>query len=396
MIKNCKLLISLFLIVFILSGCGNTESSDKTQIVLSDGEITVDGAAISTNETENVYVGADIIYYEEGQDETYGEGTSEDVHSKEEADKHTVITITKPGTYEVSGRLSYGQIVIDLGKDAEDNEKAVVNLILNHVEMNCEVAPAILIQNVYECSSGKKKDATPNVNLENAGFHLMLAKDSENKISGSYVAKIYKDGTTKKKYKFDGAIHSEASFTIDAEENGKLNVEAKNEGIVSTLHMTVNSGEITIHSGNDAMNTNDNDVSVLTINGGTLLCNAGFGKEGDGMDSNGYIVINGGTIYSYSNPKTDDKGLDADAGIFINGGKVLATGNDYDVVSEDSKQKFVVFQLQEKVKSGQQASIIDKNNKSVIDFETINDFKVLIYSQPDLDSDNCQLTVQGE
>ena len=74
---------------------------------MSDNEVLVDGIQINS-ESENIYVANDIIYYEEGKDFTYGEGSKEDEHSKEEADAHTVVHITKPGTYAVSGKISAG------------------------------------------------------------------------------------------------------------------------------------------------------------------------------------------------------------------------------------------------------------------------------------------------
>lgn len=397
--KYFKILIFIPMIL-LMGGCLKETDIDPTFIVLTDNTITVNGEEISTNNKSSVYASADIIYYEEGQDETYGEGTDEDTHSKEEADKHTVVTITKPGTYEISGKLSYGQIAIDLGKDAKDDEKAVVNLILNNVEINCEVAPAIIVYHAYECGSSKKKDATPYVDTDCAGFHLLLAEDSENYISGSYVAKIYKDDTTiedvnsgdaKKKYKFDGAIHSEVSFTINAEKNGKLDVNAENEGITGALHLTVNGGEIMIRSSNDAINTNEEKASVFTVNGGTLLCDSGFGKEGDGIDSNGYIVINDGLILSCAHSDTEDKGLDSDEGIYIHGGQIIATGNAYDEISEDSKQEFVVFQLKDKIKEGEIILITDKEDRPLIAYQAVNDYSILICSQPEIKKEDCHL-----
>ena len=71
-------------------------------------------------------MGKDIVYYEEGKDFTYGEGTETDEHSAEEAAAHTVVHITEPGTYELSGTLSAGQIAVDLGEDAEDNPKLLL------------------------------------------------------------------------------------------------------------------------------------------------------------------------------------------------------------------------------------------------------------------------------
>ena len=67
---------------------------EGTIIQLSDESITVDGEAIASDESAAVYVANDIVFYLEGQDFTYGEGTADDEHSQEEADKHTVVHIT--------------------------------------------------------------------------------------------------------------------------------------------------------------------------------------------------------------------------------------------------------------------------------------------------------------
>lgn len=386
----------------VFTGCSKATSAqdkqteaykDVIQIVLSDDEITIDGKTAAADSSEAVYAGADIVYYEEGKDETYGEGGMEDSHSIEEAAAHTVITITQPGTYEVSGKISSGQIAVDLGEDSREDSQAVVNLILNNAEISCSVAPSIVVFNAYECGSDKEEDASPYVNTENAGFNLILAKDSENVINGSYVAKIYKDGTTKediendeakKKYKFDAAIDSLVSFNIDSEENGKLIVDAENEGISSALHMTISGGEIMINSSDDAINTNEDNISVLTINGGTIICDSGFGEEGDGIDSNGYIVINDGYVIACANGKSQDSGVDSDKGIYINGGSVLASGNMYDEVSSDSRQLFFVFNFAQTVQENEFVMITDENDKPVTTFSAVNAYSTVVYSQPEL------------
>ena len=118
---------------------------DATKIQLSDSKITVDGAAISTDSDQAVYAAHDIVYYEDGKDFTYGEGTEADAHSQEEAQAHTVVHITQPGTYSLSGTLSAGQIAVDLGEDAAEDSGAVVTLILDGVDITCTVAPAVIL-----------------------------------------------------------------------------------------------------------------------------------------------------------------------------------------------------------------------------------------------------------
>ena len=373
----------------------NAQAEEETLITLSDDGILVDGEAVSEDPEAAVYAGADIVYYQEGQDSAYGAGDEDDGHSAEEAAAHTVLTITQPGTYRISGSLSKGQIAIDLGTDSREDETAVVTLILDGADVTCTVASAIVVYNAYECGTDDTETATKDVDTSGAGVHLVLADGSENSVTGSHVAKIYKDGTTaedaaagnaKKKWKFDGAIDSLVSMTIDAEEEGtgKLNVTADNEGIETSMHLTINGGEITINSRDDAVNTSEDGVSVLTINGGSLVCNAGGGTEGDGLDSNGWIVINDGVVVAAANNSSSDSGLDSDLGIYINGGTVLGTGNMYDEVASDSEQAFVVLSFSDKQEAGQTYLMNDSDGEAAAAFYAANDFQTLVYSSGDL------------
>ena len=344
-----------------------SEEFDGTIISLSDTGVQVNGEDATNDSNNSVVVDSNIVYYEEGHDDTYGAGSQEDAHSTEEAAKHTVVTITKPGTYKVSGQLSYGQIAIDLGEDAKDNPEDVVTLILDNASINCTVAPGIIVYNAYECGDDNEETATKDVDTVDAGFNLVLADDSKNEVNGAYVSKIYKEGTTDKLHKYDAAIESKVSFNINGETqgNGKLTVNATNEGIESHLHLTINGGEITINSADDAINTNEDNVSVLTINDGIITCDSGSGSEGDGIDSNGYIVINGGTL--------------------------LATGNMYDEISSDSTQNFVVLGFNEKKADTDLIMIKDENDDPVVAFNAVNDYTMLVYSSPELTDANYTL-----
>lgn len=377
---------------------GSKVFADATVIELSDEAITVDGGVISTEEESAVYAANDIVFYLEGQDFTYGEGEEADEHSQEEADAHTVVHITKPGTYAVSGTLSAGQIAIDLGDDAEEDPEAVVTLILNGVDITCSVAPAVIFYNVYECGVADEETATNTVDTTAAGANILIADDSVNNVTGSYVARIYKpdsvelseDGTevldAKKLHKYDGAFYSKMTMNVngDEEDTGVLNIVAENEGLDSELHLTINGGNINIASGNDGINTNEDYISVTTINGGTLKIQVtGDTGEGDGIDSNGWLVINGGTVIAEACSISGDAGIDSDMGIHINGGTVIATGNMLDQISE-SIQNYVVFNFASSQKEGATYSLKNEAGDVVIECTPENAFTYMIFSSADM------------
>ncbi len=334
----------------------------ETAIVLSDEGITVNGGG----ETEAVSTSRDIIYYEDRETyesgNPYGEGEENERHSAEEAAAHTVVNITAPGVYRISGTLSAGQIRIDLGDDAYGDPDAVVELILENADITCTVAPAILFLNVYECDGNwSAETAQANVDTAAAGANLILY--GENRVSGSYVARIYKDAEGEKKlWKQDGAIYSYMSMNVYGP--GSLNLNAENEGLDTELHLTIYGGDIAIRAGNDGINTNEDGVSVTTINGGSLHIIAGLGSEGDGIDSNGYLVINGGTVVSSANPASD-AGLDSDLGSYINGGTVIALGSTMDWAESNSDQVTMNLQFAQYQSSGS-AIVVTKEDGTVI------------------------------
>ena len=365
-----------------------TETPNNTvQIHLQDSEITVDGQAVTNDTTQAVYVANDIVYYPAGRDFTFGEGTAADAHEAEEADAHTVVHITQPGTYSLSGSLSAGQIAIDLGEQAKTDPQAVVTLILDGVDITCTVAPAVIFYNVYECGNTDK--ATETVDTSAAGANVYLADGSENRVTGSYVAKIYKadtveldeDGTevenAKKLHKYDAAFYSKMSMNVDGND-GILQITAENEGLDSELHLTINGGDIRILSGNDGINTNEDGISVTTINGGSLNIQVtGETGEGDGIDSNGWLVINGGTVVSAACAFSDDAGLDSDMGIYLNGGTILATGRMLDRIAGGS-QTYAVFTFSSMQSGGNAYTLHNSDGNEVLTFSPVNDFTCLI------------------
>jgi len=350
-----------------------------TEIILSDEGIQADSDAVS--------VSNDIIYYEDletyASGNPYGEGSPAQRHSAEEAAAHTVVNITKPGAYRVTGKLSTGQLRVDLGDDAYEDENAVVELILQDADITCTVAPAILFLNTYECDGyWSTETAKADVDTSAAGANLIL--EGSNLVSGSHVAKIFKDKEGEKKlWKQDGAIYSYMSMNVYGP--GSLELTADNEGMDTELHLTINGGNVSIYSDNDGINTNEDGVSVTTINAGRLNIYAGLGEEGDGIDSNGYLVINGGTVISSAKPMAD-AGLDSDMGSYINGGTVVAMGSTMDWAESDSEQVTMNLQFAQQQKAGSTITITKEDGTEIFEFACVGTyargFSGLILSHP--------------
>ena len=401
--------LSAALLLTACSASGGSASSARREgdrvLTLSDSEITLDGQVLTENGEGAVTLSHDIVYYHDGTNDSYGEGTEADMHTAGEADAHTVVTIREPGTYRVSGTLSAGQLAVDLGDGAKRDRSAVVTLVLDGVDITCTVAPAVIFYRVYECDEawvaydeGETEDydlLPTDVDTSAAGANVVLADGSINQVSGSYVARIYKEGTDKKLHKYDGAFYSKMSMNIDgeAESTGLLAITAENEGLDTELHLTINGGQISIQAQNDGINTNEDNVSVTTINGGGLQISAGLGDEGDGIDSNGHIVINGGAVYSMASDHSPDGGLDADGEILINGGQVAALGVRNDAVSSDSRQLYMELFFASPLSAGAKVEL----EGTSLSFTLEKGAQSILYSAPELEQDvSYTLKVDGE
>ncbi len=403
---------NIFLIILICLGifcaCDKetpAQTDDTINILLSDEKITADGKEVGNNSSQAVYTSNHIVYYQAGKDFTYGEGSEKDAHEKKEADAHTVLHIAKAGTYRLKGTLSYGQIAVDLGEEAKEDPEAVVTLILDGTDITCTVAPAVIFYNVYECGNTDEEKASKDVDTTNAGANVILADGSTNTVNGSYVARIYKpdsvilneDGTevedAKKLHKYDGAFYSKMSINIcgEKEDSGILNINAENEGLDSEMHLTVNGGQINILSGNDGINTNEDNVSVTTINKGKLSIKVtGETGEGDGIDSNGWLVINGGTVTAQACSTSGDAGIDSDKGIHLNGGKVIASGNMLDPI-EGGTQTYAVFNFAQRQKGGETVKLKNQKGNIVFEAKPENSYSILIIASPQLSADTYTL-----
>ncbi len=201
-------------------------------------------------------------------------------------------TITAAGTYEISGSLADGQIVVN----TEDEKK--VRLVLNGADISCSTSAPIAIMAADEVV-------------------VILADGSENHLS---------DGSS---YLFEGAeedepnaaLFSKADMTIAG--NGSLTVEGNyNDGIASKDGLVILSGTVSVSAADDGIRGRD----YLVIRDGSVTVNA----QGDGLKSDneedatmGYVLIEGGTV----EVAAEGDAIDAQTDAMITAGEVsLSSG----------------------------------------------------------------------
>ena len=283
--------IKFFVLIFIsiLPGflaCGNTLEPEEEAEVSEENEI--------------VLVGNSDNHDEPGD---YSWDSSEEIQIVLNANTVTVngsgaraegskVTVTSAGTYNLTGILDDGQIIVN----TDDEE--IVRLILNGVHIsNSTNAP------IYIASAAKAM--------------IVLANNTEN---------IVTDGTS---YVFENteedepnaAIFSKADLTIYG--NGSLTVEGNyNDGIASKDGLIITSGTINVNSVDDGIRGKD----YLIVKDGTIIVEAsGDGLKSDNVDdaSKGYITIENGSI----NITAGGDAIDAEKGVAINLGElVLSSG----------------------------------------------------------------------
>lgn len=202
----------------------------------------------------------------------------------------STLTISAAGTYLLTGTLTDGQVLVDVGK------QDTVRLILNGVNLsNSQTAP------IY---------------IKQAGTALLtLADGTQNSVSDG-TAYVYPDATTDEP---NAAIFSKGDLSINGA--GSLRVSGNYQnGIGTKDNLLITNGNITVTAANDGLRGRDS----VTIDGGTFTIDA----TGDGIQANndedaakGWISITGGSFTI----TTQGDGIQAETALQISGGDYQIT-----------------------------------------------------------------------
>lgn len=286
-----------------ITGCGK-----KAETPVAESTGATAAAAANTEKTgqtlENLQVTAKlgedgektITYLAEDLDDSWDESTATGIAfdtsgitvngTGAEVSEQTV-TITKAGTYIVSGTLADGRILIDAGKEA------VVQLVLNGVELSNQTTAPIY-------SSGKTKviltlaAGTTNTISDSKEYVFENATDDEPNapiftkgdltINGTGSLDVYGN--------YGCAIRSKSVLTVIS---GDLNLNAESDGLKGKDAVIIRDGNINIISGKDGIKSNndeDAEKGYIWIDGGQIQIAA----KDDGIQAETALIINGGDI----------------------------------------------------------------------------------------------------
>lgn len=195
------------------------------------------------------------------------------------------VTISAVGTYNISGTLNNGQILVDT------QEEGTIHLVLNGAAIsNATSAP------IYIRSADKAV--------------ITLADGTQNYVTDGS-AYTYDDAAEEEP---NAAIFSKDDLTING--GGALTVTANfNDGITSKDDLKITSGSITVSAVNDGIRGKDK----LAVKDGVITVSAlgdGLQATNDTEAEKGYILIEGGTL----NLNTGTDGIQAETQLTVSGG----------------------------------------------------------------------------
>ena len=261
----------------------------------------------------------------------------------------STVTISKAGTYVISGESNGLQLKVDAEKEADihiifkgvtmTNTNAPINIQKANVvtitledgtnntlsdssKNSDEKANAVLFSKVDLIING---NGTLNINAQkNNGIK---ANDTLHITGGTYhitanlsVGNMFLSDNTITIKAGDDGIHASGNLVIDS---GTYVIENSTEGIEGRT-ITIQGGDIKVYASDDGVNVANANVSQdeisFTMNGGNLFVEVGEGDT-DCIDSNGNITVTGGTIQLVG-----QSGFDFDGTAVYTGGDITING----------------------------------------------------------------------
>lgn len=273
------------------------DESNAVKINLADDSTTVTvGDDTEADASESDETKADETQADESEtDETKDGGAETDETKADESETNeaenaasgayisgNIITITKEGTYVLSGALSEGQIIVDA-------DSAKVQLVLDNADITCASSAAIYVKNA---------DKTFITLAEGSENILMNTAEYETIDDNNIDAVIFSKDDLTLNGKGTLTINSEYGHGIVSKDDLKLvggtcNITAKNHALSGKDSVRIAAGTYNLTSGKDGIHSENADEEEK---GFVYIASGDFTIEstGDGIDASYVVQIDDG------------------------------------------------------------------------------------------------------
>lgn len=366
--KNSKIkrglciIVSFLLIITLFCSCSFTKQTADT----SSGE----DAGKTDEAVVSLLSQTDATALKTGAASIKLSGTSAEITGSGAKAEDGIVTITSGGTYNLSGTMTDGRIIVDAkGED--------VTLVLTNVSITSSVSSPIYI---YNSSSTViyLEDGTTNVltDASNYSYSDSYSSQADEEPNACLYSKsdliIAGSGALKINANFNNGITGKDTLQI---ENASVTVNAKNHGINGKDYLTVKNANISVTSAGDSVrSTNDTDTSLgyIIIANSNLKLTSGE----DAVQAQTTLTISGsdieitsgsGSSAEQSDGSVSKKGLKAGSDIKLEGGTYSINSSD-DAVHSDTN--VTVYSGEYSISSGDDG--IHANNALVISGGNVN------------------------
>lgn len=253
----------------------DASKADETKADDSKTDETKDGGA-ETDETK--------------ADESETDGTKADESVTNETETASsgvsisgnIITITKEGTYVLSGALSEGQIIVDA-------DSAKVQLVLDNADITCASSAAIYVKNADKAFI-TLSEGSENILMNTAEYEAIDDNNIDAVIFSKDDLTLNGKGTL--------TINSEYGHGIVSKDDLKLvggtcNITAKNHALSGKDSVRIAAGTYNLTSGKDGIhseNADDDEKGFVYIASGDFTIES----TGDGIDASYVVQIDDG------------------------------------------------------------------------------------------------------
>lgn len=324
-IKRAGIIMTAVCVVLLFGGCAGDGGNNNSSGYAGENDyLNNQEAAPDSSEKRPLRPVTATVTLEDKNIKIDGAGASAD---------GSTLNISADGVYEIAGKLSDGQIIID----APDT--AVVELVLAGIDITstknaaiyckkCDELVVTLKENTnnilndassytYENTEKKEPNATlfskTDMNIGGSGWltvnanfkHAINSKDNLLIKGGGYKITSAAD-----------AVRGNDSLEIV---NGKFEINSAGDGFQAGETLKISGGTYDITTGGTPLEESDSQKAfkaetLVTIDGGNFIINS----IDDAVHSNTDVVINAGTF----NINTEDDGIHADRNLYINGGDI--------------------------------------------------------------------------